>query len=56
MVITPRVARSDEDARAISRELRDRMQGLSSMHPAPLAGPAVPAGDAVAPAGPNNEP
>ena len=29
VVITPRVLRSDEDARAVSRELRDRMKGLS---------------------------
>jgi len=28
VILTPRVLRSDEDARAISRELRDRMQGL----------------------------
>ncbi|RRD57261.1 type II secretion system protein GspD [Comamonadaceae bacterium OH2545_COT-014] len=30
VVLTPRVLRSDEDARAISRELRDRMRGLSA--------------------------
>ena len=30
VIITPRVLRSDEDARAVSRELRDRMQGLMS--------------------------
>lgn len=30
VIITPRVLRSDEDARAVSRELRDRMRGLSS--------------------------
>jgi general secretion pathway protein D len=41
VVITPRVARSDEDARAISRELRDRMQGLSAMQPAPAADPSA---------------
>ena len=29
VIITPRVLRSDEDARAISRELRDRMKGLT---------------------------
>ena len=29
VIITPRVLRSDEDARAVSRELRDRMKGLS---------------------------
>jgi len=28
VILTPRVLRSDEDARAVSRELRDRMQGL----------------------------
>ena len=28
VILTPRVLRSDDDARAISRELRDRMQGL----------------------------
>lgn len=28
VVITPRVLRSDEDARAVSRELRERMRGL----------------------------
>lgn len=28
VIITPRVLRSDEDARAVSRELRDRMRGL----------------------------
>ncbi|HOB65959.1 MAG TPA: type II secretion system protein GspD, partial [Ottowia sp.] len=30
IVLTPRVIRSDDDARAISRELRDRMQGLTA--------------------------
>ena len=29
VVLTPRVLRSDEDIRAVSRELRDRMQGLT---------------------------
>ncbi len=29
VIITPRVIRSDEDARAVSRELRDRMKGLT---------------------------
>ena len=29
VIITPRVLRSDEDARAVSRELRDRMRGIS---------------------------
>lgn len=29
VIITPRVLRSDEDARAVSRELRQRMQGLT---------------------------
>lgn len=30
VILTPRVLRSDDDARAVSRELRDRMQGLLS--------------------------
>ena len=30
VIITPRVLRSDEDARAVSRELRDRMKGLTA--------------------------
>jgi general secretion pathway protein D len=30
VVITPRVIRSDEDARAVSRELRERMRGLTA--------------------------
>ena len=30
VIITPRVLRSDEDARAVSRELRDRMRGLTA--------------------------
>ncbi len=34
VILTPRVLRSDEDARAVSRELRDRMQGLMSSEPA----------------------
>ena len=29
VILTPRVLRSDEDARAISRELRDRMRGIT---------------------------
>ena len=33
VLITPRVARSDEDAREISRALRERMQGLSGLQP-----------------------
>jgi general secretion pathway protein D len=62
VVITPRVARSDEDARAISRELRDRMQGLAVMQPAdpaqepppaPLPPPTYPA---PAPSGPSMQP
>ena len=40
VILTPRVLRSDEDARAISRELRDRMQGLLGSEPlAPTARP-----------------
>ena len=34
VILTPRVLRSDDDARAISRELRDRMQGLMEPLPA----------------------
>ena len=30
VVLTPRVVRSDEDARAVSRELRERMKGLTA--------------------------
>jgi general secretion pathway protein D len=30
VIITPRVLRSDQDARAVSREMRDRMRGLTS--------------------------
>jgi general secretion pathway protein D len=30
VIITPRVLRSDEDARAVSREMRDRMHGLTA--------------------------
>ena len=37
VILTPRVLRSDEDARAIGRELRERMQGLM------LGGPVLPA-------------
>ena len=33
VVLTPRVVRSDEDARAVSRELRDRMKGLMADQP-----------------------
>ena len=56
VVITPRVARSDEDTRAISRDLRDRMQGLAPMHAPREAAPAAPAGETTLPAGPNNVP
>lgn len=47
VLITPRVARSDEDAREISRALRDRMQGLSTLQSdrastAPVSPAAVP--------------
>lgn len=36
VVFTPRVVRSDDDARAISRELRDRMRGLTATRPESL--------------------
>ena len=35
VILTPRVLRSDDDARAVSRELRDRMKGLVE----PIAAP-----------------
>ena len=34
VILTPRVVRSDEDVRAISRELRERMKGLVADQPA----------------------
>ncbi|GAB1383395.1 hypothetical protein MASR1M50_17150 [Burkholderiales bacterium] len=52
VILTPRVLRSDEDARAVSRELRDRMQGLmQGGAPAARAGAALssPAGVACLP-------
>ncbi|ODU10754.1 MAG: type II secretion system protein GspD [Rubrivivax sp. SCN 71-131] len=36
VVITPRVARSDADARAISRDLREKLRGLEPPQPLPL--------------------
>lgn len=39
VILTPRVLRSDEDARAVSRELRDRMQGLLHSGAFPAAAP-----------------
>ena len=41
VILTPRVLRSDEDARAVSRELRDRMQGLLHSGAFPAAAPAA---------------
>ncbi|MEZ5605726.1 MAG: type II secretion system secretin GspD [Burkholderiaceae bacterium] len=41
VILTPRVLRSDEDARAVSRELRDRMQGLLHSGAVPAAAPAA---------------
>ncbi len=38
VVITPRVARSDEDARAISRDLKERLRGLQ---PPPVEPPSM---------------
>lgn len=40
VVLTPRVVRSDEDARAVSRELRERMRGLTTPE-------ALPSGSAL---------
>ena len=47
VVFTPRVVRADEDIRAISRELRDRMSGLtaaglSSLTPSSISAPTSP--------------
>ena len=42
VILTPRVLRSDEDARAVSRELRDRMQGLMQGGGPLLPAPARP--------------
>jgi general secretion pathway protein D len=43
VVITPRVLRSDQDARDVSAEMRDRMKSFSGHGPfGPLAPPAVP--------------
>ncbi len=47
VVFTPRVVRADEDIRAISRELRDRMSGLtaaglSSLTPSGISAPTSP--------------
>jgi general secretion pathway protein D len=40
VIITPRVLRSDEDARAVSREMRDRMRGLTAGDLPTLSKPA----------------
>jgi len=42
VILTPRVLRSDEDARAVGRELRDRMQGLLHSGQWPAVAPARP--------------
>ena len=43
VIITPRVVRSDEDARAVSREMRDRMRGLTADEmPAAVPAPGTP--------------
>jgi general secretion pathway protein D len=44
VILTPRVVRSDEQIRAVSRELRDRMQGLTAVGPS-----AQPASSSIAP-------
>jgi general secretion pathway protein D len=49
VIITPRVVRSTEDAREVSREMRERMQGLQ-----PLQAPAPAAPPVVAPGGPHS--
>ena len=53
VLITPRVARSDEDAREISNALRDRMKGLSGLQGGPA--PQAPA-SAPTPTMPHEEP
>jgi len=42
VVITPRVLRSDEDARAVSREMRDRMRGLTAEDLPAISAPGTP--------------
>jgi len=58
VVITPRVARTDEDAREISRALRDRMQGLSVLQGDRATATAVPVApiDPALQGGPNPAP
>ena len=41
VVITPRVVRSDQDARDVSRELRERMRGLDGFGPFPRLEPSA---------------
>jgi general secretion pathway protein D len=48
VVITPRVARTDEDARVISRELRERLRGLEIQGPAGPT-PANPVPESLSP-------
>ena len=50
VVITPRVARSDEDARAISRDLKERLRGLEPP-PAVDPPPMNPAPESLSPGG-----
>jgi general secretion pathway protein D len=50
VVITPRVARSDEDARAISRDLKERLRGLQP--PQPVEPPSMnPVPESLSPGG-----
>ena len=42
VILTPRVLLSDEDARAVGRDLRDRMQGLLHSGQWPAVAPARP--------------
>lgn len=44
VIITPRVVRSTEDAREVSREMRERMQGLQPLTAPPAAPPIAPPG------------
>jgi general secretion pathway protein D len=56
VVITPRVARTDEDAREISRALRDRMQGLSVLQGGGAAAAPAVVPDPALQGGPNGLP
>ena len=62
VIITPKVVRSDDDARDVSAEMRDRMKSFSGYKPFGGVGPAGPAplipvpADLNGPSGPNSIP